>query len=111
MTTMETLSAQLARARFDAALDTGFELELPGQTVSLHLFEVTARPAPVGYEQFSALFKGPIAPILAQATYLLRHPAFGELPLFIVPVARDASSVTYEACVVRRTEHGGDSRP
>lgn len=108
---MEELSAQLARARFEAALDTRFEVELPGRALSLHLFEVTARPAPAGYEQYSALFRGPVTPLLEQATYVLRHPAFGDLPLFIVPVARDASTVTYEACVVRRIENAGDSRP
>lgn len=108
---MEELSAQLARARFEAALDTRFEVELPGTALSLHLFEITARPAPVGYEQYSALFRGPATPMLKQATYVLRHPAFGDLPLFIVPVARDASTVTYEACVVRRTGNAGDSRP
>lgn len=111
MTSMEALSAQLARARFEAALDTHFELELPGQALSLQLFEVTARPAPAGYEQYSALFRGPATPVLAQATYVLRHPAFGDLPLFIVPVAHDAATVVYEACVVRRIDNPGDSRP
>ncbi len=105
---MEELSAKLARARFEAALDTPFELALSdsGKVLSLQLFEVTARPAPRDYEQYSALFRGPAEPVLPQATYLMKHPAFGELPLFIVPVARDATSVTYEACVVRRTDGG-----
>ena len=102
---MKEPSDPLAQARFEAALDTRFELELPatGHTLSLHLFEVTARTAPPGYEQYSALFRGPVTPALAQATYVMRHPAFGELALFIVPVGRDASSITYEACVARRT--------
>lgn len=107
---MEELSAQLARGRFEAALNSRFDIELPGQALSLQLFEVNARPAPIGYEQYSALFRGPLAPVLPQATYVLRHPAFGDLPLFIVPIARDATTVTYEACVVRRIGNVDDSR-
>src|SRR5262245_7498027 len=111
-TSMEEPPDKLAQARFEAALDTRFELELPatGKTLSLHLFEVTARNAPPGYEQYSAIFRGPAAPVLPQATYVIRHPALGEVSLFIVPVGRDASSVTYEACVARRTATIPDPR-
>jgi len=103
---MEDCATLLALARFEAALDTSFEVESPptARPLSLRLFAVTPRNAPPGYEQYSALFKGPAEPLLPQATYVMKHPAFGELPLFIVPVGRDASGVTYEACVNRRTD-------
>lgn len=103
---MEELSAKLARARFEAALDTRFDVpsSAGAQTLSLQLFEVTGRPAPRNYEQYSALFRGPAEPVLPQGTYVMKHPDFGELPLFIVPVERDASGVIYEACVVRRID-------
>lgn len=109
---MEDLAALLAQSCFEAALDTSFEVALPssGQSLSLRLFRVTPRSAPPGYEQYSALFKGPADPLLPQATYLMKHPAFGELPLFIVPISRDGSGVTYEACITRRTGTAAEPR-
>ena len=110
---MDELSTQLAQAGFEAAINSRFELAVSGTTATLplELFEVTARRAPAGYEQYSALFRGPAAPLLPQATYVLTHPVLGELPLFIVPIGSDASGVTYEACVVRRTDATGGSKP
>ena len=94
-----------AQARFEAAVGTDFEV-LTGDGAAvvamLRLVEVSARASPRSHEQYSALFRGPPAPFLPQATYSMRHPAFDELPLFIVPVGRDDAGVTYEACVVRR---------
>ena len=94
-----------AQARFEAAVGTDFEvLAGDGAAVAavLRLVEVSARASPRSHEQYSALFRGPAAPFLPQATYSMRHPAFDKLPLFIVPVGKDDAGVTYEACVVRR---------
>jgi hypothetical protein len=102
---MSSLSDQLAQARFEAAVGTSFDmLSADGQSVAmvLHLFEVSARRSPRDYEQYSALFRGPAAPLLPQATYAFRHPTIGELALFIVPISRDDEGVVYEACVSRR---------
>ena len=97
------------RAAFDAALHSDFEVRADDASppVVLRLAEVRPRRAPPGYEQFSALFVGPEAPALPQANYRFHHPTLGELPLFIVPIARDVGGVTYEACISRLTE-GGD---
>ena len=46
---------------------------------------------------FSLLFRGPTEPVLPQRIYRLEHQAVGALDIFIVPVARDASGVHYEA--------------
>lgn len=102
----DELSRKFALSRFQAAVDTTFELHRGGglPAISLRLAEITVRAAPKGYEQFAALFEGPAEPLLPQATYAVTHPAFGELPLFIVPVARSATSASYEACVVRRAD-------
>jgi hypothetical protein len=48
-------------------------------------------------EPFSLLLSGPHEPLLPQATYRVRHPVLGPVEMFLVPVARDASSVDYEA--------------
>jgi len=100
------LSRLLDQARFQAAIDTTFHLQpTPGSpAVSLRLVEVNVRSAPKGYEQFAALFEGPVDPALAQGTYTLSHPAFGEMPLFVVPVGRSPTALSYEVCVVRRVE-------
>jgi hypothetical protein len=68
-------------------------------TIELVLRTATAGAATTGAprDPFSLLFVGPTDPPLAQATYLLAHPAFGELPIFLVPVGRDADGVRYEA--------------
>lgn len=46
---------------------------------------------------FSLLFRGPLEPALPQRIYRLEHEAVGALEIFIVPVARDASGVHYQA--------------
>lgn len=100
------LSRLLDQARFQAAVDTTFYLRPTADSpaVSLRLVEVNVRSAPRGYEQFAALFEGPVEPALAQGTYTVSHPAFGEMPLFVVPVGRSPTALSYEACVVRRVE-------
>ena len=101
----EDADERLAMSRLRGAVGSDFDvLGGDGATaaVALNLTEVNERPAPPGYEQYSALLRGPLSPELKQATYALRHPDFGTLPLFIVPVGRDRDGVIYEACVVRR---------
>jgi hypothetical protein len=46
---------------------------------------------------FRLLFRGPSEPALPQRIYRLEHEAIGALEIFIVPVARDAAGVHYEA--------------
>ena len=113
---MDKLSERLAQALFEEAKDTTFEIVNAGDAgvaLVLRLFEVNGRPAPRGYEQYSALFRGPASPMLPQATYAFRHPTIGELPLFIVPISRDDDGVVYEACVSRRVRapDAGTSSP
>lgn len=105
-----TVPSPYARAAFDAALHSNFDVRADDGTapVLLRLTEVRARRAPPGYEQFSALFVGPTAPALPQANYRFRHATLGELPLFIVPIGQDAGGVTYEACISRLTGGDGD---
>jgi hypothetical protein len=47
--------------------------------------------------QFSLLFRGPHEPRLPQRIYRLEHATLGALEIFIVPVARDAAGMHYEA--------------
>ena len=48
-------------------------------------------------EAFSLLFRGPIDPMLPQATYRLANDRVGEVDIFLVPVAQTAGGTDYEA--------------
>jgi hypothetical protein len=71
----------------------------------LVLLEVSfLRSGPTGLDEsrsFSALFRGPAEPALEQATYTLNHVALGDLTLFLVPIAADEVTRTYETIVNR----------
>ena len=85
---------------FAATVETPYALDLGAAgTVDVVLRSATAATATTGAprEPFSLLFVGPADPLLPQATYLLTHPALGELPVFLVPVGQDADGVRYEA--------------
>jgi hypothetical protein len=105
-------STQLSMDRFVSALDSAFEIkamETDGASLEIRLIEVKRRPAPPGYEQFSALFIGPASPVYPQGIYRFAHPAMGTLDLFMVPVGRAAAGIQYEVCVSRETADGASA--
>jgi hypothetical protein len=55
------------------------------------------QPAYRGRKSFALLFDGPPQPVLPQRIYRLAHERLPELEIFLVPVAADASRVSYEA--------------
>ncbi|WP_022927744.1 DUF6916 family protein [Patulibacter americanus] len=86
---------------FAATVGTPYALDV-GAAGTLALVLRSATPAAAATtgaprEPFSLLFVGPADPMLPQATYLLTHPELGELPVFLVPVGRDADGARYEA--------------
>lgn len=56
-------------------------------------------PGPQGEQrrQFSLVFRGPVTPMLPQATYRVAHAELGELELFLVPIGSGDEGVRYEA--------------
>jgi hypothetical protein len=56
-----------------------------------------ADPGPGRRTPFSLLFHGPVDNYLRQATYLIRHDAMGEFPLFLVPLGPEEGRMRYEA--------------
>ena len=52
---------------------------------------------PGGRQPFSLIFRGPPAPLLPQAIYALQHAGLGVLEIFVVPIARGAEGVSYQA--------------
>lgn len=46
---------------------------------------------------FALHFRGPAGPLLRQGVYRLRHQAFGDLEIFLVPLGPQAGGTVYEA--------------
>jgi hypothetical protein len=101
------VSTHLTRATFAPHVGDTFRLSLsPPDTLPVTLAALNDLPmralpaagaAPPPGESFSLLFRGPLAPQLAQGTYEFAHDAIGAFALFIVPVGADAEGVRYEA--------------
>jgi len=91
-------------ADFVTQINTRFTVRTPSVTAPFLLVAVTPLTAPrtdpdvTGNEAFCLRFQGPAQFRLPQNTYLLTHPYFGALEIFLVPVGRpDAASNHYEA--------------
>jgi len=50
-----------------------------------------------GRQPFSLMFQAPAEPALPQRIYRLEHPQLEAMDLFLVPVARSAEGLHYEA--------------
>lgn len=66
----------------------------------LHLSDVERRRA----ESFSLVFTGPSRPAPQQGTITLQHESGITPTLFLVPIAGDDETSTYEAVFTRRSE-------
>lgn len=65
-----------------------------GTQVDLRVVETKVNGDP---RPFAVKFAGPLQPELPQATFAISHAQAGEVDLFIVPVARTADAMLYEA--------------
>ena len=92
----ESEFAQHVNSTFQVKLDTDqiVQLELTDVKTYAHKDEEGERP---GLERFSLYFRGPNDAFLPQQLYALSHDKLGELEIFLVPIAQDASGFRYEA--------------
>ncbi|KSV75933.1 hypothetical protein N185_15925 [Sinorhizobium sp. GW3] len=94
---MELLTLQ----HFSGCVGQGFDLSLGESTVALTLAEATPGATPIlaGMRRapFSLLFRSSSAIVLPQQIYRLKHASLGALDIFLVPVARDAKGIVYQA--------------
>jgi hypothetical protein len=84
---------------FSAAVGEPFDVRADG-ALALQLVLVEARrlgETNEGREAFALLFRGPVEPVMQQATYRLSNDRLGERDIFIVPVGRTAEGTDYEA--------------
>lgn len=83
---------------FIEQLHTKFQVHAPGAApVEMELVEVVEPPGAPNVEQFAVHFRGPAAPRLNQQIYRVEHDKLGRFELFLVAVAGDPQSITYEA--------------
>lgn len=83
----------LVGSRFTLRLDDASSL--PAQLVEARAGSNAA--APDGRQPFSLTFEAPPEPSLPQRIYRLEHPQLDAMDIFLVPVARAASGLHYEA--------------
>ena len=87
-------------ARFEALVGSRFTLrlddaaELPAQLIEARAGRGEAFN---GRQPFSLTFEAPAEPPLPQRIYRLEHPQLDAMDLFLVPVARTAAGLHYEA--------------
>ena len=67
------------------------------QTAALELTSATDVGSSPRQAQFSLVFLGPVDAPAAQGIYRIEHERLGALDLFLVPIGRDKSGLSYEA--------------
>ena len=87
---------------FAQQLDTPFQVERAGTTVTLMLVEAAEVRAARGWEAFSLIFRGPADAFFPQGSYSFRHDAFGDFELFFTPIGQDQFGFSYEAVFSRQ---------
>jgi len=87
---------------FTEQLNTTFHLQVPGAaSVPIELFEVSEKDPSAAVEQFSLMFRGPLAPFCPQAIYTLEHEKLGKFDLFLVPLGPDSAGMRYQVIFSR----------
>jgi len=74
------------------------------QTAEIELISVTDVGSSPRQAQFSLVFKGTPEGPAAQDIFRLEHDKLGTLDLFLVPIARDNTGLSYEAIFNRVLE-------
>ena len=83
---------------FADCLHSHFSLEAPAsQTFTLELVAVNEANYSPRLENFSLLFRGPLAPALPQCIHRLKHDTLGSVEIFLVPLGPDGQGMQYEA--------------
>lgn len=86
--------------QFAACLNQDFEIVFSDGTLPVKLVEAKPwgpnQPEPVR-QSFSLAFRADQNLRLPQGIYKLRHPGLGEMEFFLVQVAADANSSSFEA--------------
>jgi hypothetical protein len=83
---------------FEAQLNSTFQMYINDTTAfAVELIEVRKHGNTQSPYQFSLKFSAPLTAPVAQGIYKMLHEIMGEQHLFLVPIARDAEHLYYEA--------------
>lgn len=91
--------AEVRCEQFAACLNQDFEIVFPDGTLSLKLSEARplgSRPESLR-DPFALTFLGPAKLRLPQRIYKMRNATLGEMEIFLVQIAADQTSSTFEA--------------
>ena len=91
--------AEVRREQFAACLNQDFEIVFPDGTLAVKLSEARAlgiRPESVR-EPFALTFLGRAGLRLPQHIYKMRNAQLGEMEIFLVQIAADQKSSSFEA--------------
>lgn len=90
---------RLRRSDFEKHLGQEFTLALEDAELPLRLLEASPMGQASGNLErapFALLFRGPKERPLNQGMFEFRHPEFGGMTLFLVPIGPDAEGLCYE---------------
>lgn len=92
----------LKKTSFDPYLNETFTIcsEEHGE-IAVELVQITERNDP-RMENFSLIFRGTMDKILPQKIHHLKHPKFGEVDLFVVPITYHKHDGMYYQVVFNR---------
>lgn len=90
--------AKVQCADFAPCVNQDFEIATSGDPLVLQLSDARSRPAPdAGRDPFTLTFRGPPPLRLPQGIYRMKNAQLGEIEIFLVQIAADQTSSTFEA--------------
>lgn len=91
--------AKVQCADFAACLNQDFQIVFTDGTLVLQLSDASARTAPEGAtrDPFTLTFRGAPELRLPQGIYKMSNATLGEMEIFLVQIAADQTSSTFEA--------------
>jgi hypothetical protein len=91
--------AKVQCADFAPCVNQDFEIATSGPPLVLQLSDASAREAPEGAmrEPFTLTFRGAPELRLPQSIYKMSNTQLGEMEIFLVQIAADQTSSTFEA--------------
>ena len=90
----------VTREMFEKQLEGTFVVSVEGAELDMQLVYcrgLTADPEQGRRDPFSAVFRGPMEPVLEQQIYEVKHEAIGSLEIFLVPIGPAKGGMQYEA--------------
>lgn len=91
--------AKVQCADFAACVNQDFQIVFTDGTLAVKLSEARLRDVPEGAARhpFTLTFRGPAPLRLPQAIYRMNNAQLGEMEIFLVQIAADQTSSTFEA--------------